>query len=335
MLDPVRPKRKRSPLVRALLIVLRRSHLYFGLLLAPWALLYGITGYLFNHPTHFPDNPLKSFGREVTEGTALESPQDPKILAKQLLNELNLRFERQKPLQLDEQKPCRYEGEFYMASAELPDQTWNILLYQNGSGGSVRTVTKKGAGSEKPLAWFAIDPLSATAADRRDFTITGPAENRTSPLRWINSLDQVANRSLPVIVDRLGLKVDATSFKVTTAPELVFHVSEEDRDWTVRFNSVIGSVSAQPTSTLPTAVVSWRRFLTRLHVAHGYPSEKNARWFWAILVDVMSFVMVFWGLSGIVMWWQIKRTRPWGTVALAISLAIAALLGSGMLPLIK
>jgi hypothetical protein len=42
-----------------------------------------------------------------------------------------------------------------------------------------------------------------------------------------------------------------------------------------------------------------------------------------VIVDVMAFVMVFWGVSGIVMWWQIKSTRRFGSAAMLVSLIFA------------
>lgn len=52
---PVAPRlRARRVWGRALLIA-RRVHLYLGLALLPWALLYGVTAILFNHPTLLAD----------------------------------------------------------------------------------------------------------------------------------------------------------------------------------------------------------------------------------------------------------------------------------------
>ena len=76
--------------------------------------------------------------------------------------------------------------------------------------------------------------------------------------------------------------------------------------------------------------LSARRFLLRLHTAHGYPGEANARWYWAVVVDAMAFVMVFWGLTGLVMWWQIKATRRAGAVVLTLSAVAATALGFAM-----
>lgn len=63
-------------------------------------------------------------------------------------------------------------------------------------------------------------------------------------------------------------------------------------------------VAEETTDTLTT-----RTLLLRLHLAYGFPASVNARWFWAIVVDAMFLAMVFWGLSGVVMFWQIKAVR--------------------------
>ena len=76
--------------------------------------------------------------------------------------------------------------------------------------------------------------------------------------------------------------------------------------------------------------MSARSFLLRLHTAHGYGVQSNSRWFWAIAVDMMFASMCFWGLSGVVMWWQIKKTRKIGFVFLVVSAIVATLLAFGM-----
>ena len=57
----------RRSLFQTGMVWLRRVHLYFGLLLFPWALLYGVTAFLFNHPTAFSEQPTTTFGRASRE----------------------------------------------------------------------------------------------------------------------------------------------------------------------------------------------------------------------------------------------------------------------------
>ena len=85
-----------------------------------------------------------------------------------------------------------------------------------------------------------------------------------------------------------------------------------------------------PADAAPTETISTRRFLTRMHLAHGYPSSGGPRWWWAVIVDMMAGIMVFWALTGLVMWWAIKATRRAGFAVLVLSGVAAGLLASGM-----
>ncbi len=59
-------------------------------------------------------------------------------------------------------------------------------------------------------------------------------------------------------------------------------------------------------------------FLNRLHFKHGYGSRYLANDAWAFVVDVTIAAIIFWVLSGLWMWWELKTTRKWGA-ALAIA----------------
>lgn len=332
------PRRnKRSSVVRNILMLLRRSHLYFGLLLMPWAMLYGITGYLFNHPTHFPETSIRAIDNRVTYDTKLAKLPSPNSVAEQVISELNQRFHHEPPLALNLKKPVRYEGDFFIATSERVEDTLQLLLYRDGSGGTMRTQKKEAPKPESDTPYFAVTPSNpkqetkgATTAEQ---TTDELSLSNITPLKLEIGIDHYCKESLPTIVQRLnivGSQSDANGFKITTAPETTFHVIDQDREWAVRYNSITGAVSAKPATASSAQPQSWRRFLLRMHTAHGYPIETNARWFWAIIVDVMAFVMVFWGMSGIIMWWQIKRTRPWGTVALIVSIILATSIAIGM-----
>jgi hypothetical protein len=70
-------------------------------------------------------------------------------------------------------------------------------------------------------------------------------------------------------------------------------------------------------------------FLERMHRRRGFGSfvADNA---WAVSVDVVVVAMIFWVLSGLWMWWELKITRATGlAVALSgISLFVALILTS-------
>ena len=44
---------------------------------------------------------------------------------------------------------------------------------------------------------------------------------------------------------------------------------------------------------------------------------------WAMAVDLTAGLMIFWALSGIVMWWQLKLTRNQGLLVVILGIGIS------------
>jgi hypothetical protein len=68
------------------------------------------------------------------------------------------------------------------------------------------------------------------------------------------------------------------------------------------------------------AVIEQQEFRTftmleRLHRRRGYQHEYLLEDTWALSVDTAIIAMLFWALSGIWMWWELKTTRKWGAIA--------------------
>lgn len=326
-----RRRRWRSP---ALLIV-KRLHLYLGLLLMPWALLYGISGYLFNHPTHFQGPSLRAFGPSVVRGTALEQGLDANRCAEQILEGINARLGQSNAVVLDTTTPPLFAGDYLFASAETESQKVQLLLYRDGSGGTLHVANRPKVQDVPPeSARFDIAPnrLDRKLEPREDAS-TSPSQGLSSdaPLR-IEALDpEPLLAAVESIAAKLDTKFASLKFRVTSVPELQLQIRDGKQTWISRYNASSGALTSKPAPSELGALPTWRRFLTRMHTTHGYPLDHNARWIWAVVVDVMSGVLVFWGISGLFMWWQIKGTRPWGTVALVVSVLFAIGLGASMM----
>ena len=58
-------------------------------------------------------------------------------------------------------------------------------------------------------------------------------------------------------------------------------------------------------------------FLERMHRRRGYGKGFLIDDSWAVSVDTVIFAMVFWVLSGLWMWWELKVTRKIGLACLA------------------
>ena len=65
-------------------------------------------------------------------------------------------------------------------------------------------------------------------------------------------------------------------------------------------------------------------FLERFHRRRGYATGYRLDTVWAVSVDVFIAGMVFWVLSGLWMWWEMKITRRLGLTAVASGVALFA-----------
>lgn len=63
-------------------------------------------------------------------------------------------------------------------------------------------------------------------------------------------------------------------------------------------------------------------FLERMHRRRGFQHPYALEDTWAFTVDLFIAAVLFWALSGLWLWWELKVTRPWGAVAAAIGFAL-------------
>jgi hypothetical protein len=325
---------------KALMMWVRRAHLYLGLLLFPWAILYGVTAFLFNHPTVFSDSsaPTVHFEPSATVGTPLDTLESPQLIAEQVLAKLN---ESQKPatpylLATPANFASRDGRSFAFATVKAENQSLNVLVDLKSGGGTVRgTATREKKEPEK--APFAVG--TSTGGGRVGRGPGGPGGGRGGPRGDMSSrggegvnfdkpLHESIKAAIPTILERTGFATGEVT--ITSVPDVVFGISANGKTWTANYNPMTGSVSGTPSNAKPENELGWRRFLLRLHTAHGYPSETGSRWFWAVIVDLMAFTMCFWGFSGLLMWWQLKATRKLGAIILVLSAISATALGLAM-----
>jgi hypothetical protein len=276
----------------AALKLVRRAHLFAGLFMTPWVFLYGVTGFLFNHPEAFPDREVRTAGRAALRGTALEDfPSTPK-LADGVVEALN-------------------------AAAGTP--AFRLIDREDASFSRTLFVTATGHGREHSVR---LDPETGDVLVRSTSARGAPPIPWSGPtaLRLPNSPRDRLARGIPALLAKLGIDADETA--VRNPPDLICTIEHEGRHWRIAYNLQSGATSARPAGA-PESGLSTRLFLTRLRLSFAYPSRVDARWFWAIAVDAMFVAMVFWGVSGLLMWWQIKKLRAWGTLVLIASILIA------------
>ena len=126
----------------------------------------------------------------------------------------------------------------------------------------------------------------------------------------------------PTVEERLGVG----TLTLDRAPDLMFDVRDGDDLWRVEYSPLSGELSAERIADRPAAPTT-RSFLLRLHTQHAYPGAVTTRWLWAVLVDVMGGALVLWALTGLLMWWQIKKLRRVGGAVILAGVGSMALLG--------
>ena len=132
------------------------------------------------------------------------------------------------------------------------------------------------------------------------------------------------------LVEEAGLSIIGPMEKAERGnSEVCFQLETiaDGRLWNVVYQLADGSVSARPAED--GHGLDFYSMVSRLHKTHHYPDRFGARWAWSAFADATGITMVFWGLSGLIMWWQMKPTRVLGVVGISIATVLALLVFTG------
>jgi len=378
--------------------LVRRSHLYAGLFMTPWVFLYGVTALLFNHPSAFPDQSIRSIEAKDFAGTPLETPLDPKALAAQVVGAINASGDDDSPsYKLVRAEEAGFARDYFTTIAG-EGESHSVRIDLGTGSGTVRSSPRRTEAERPTPAPFAARPIRLASAPMDSITKSlgavlarkglppsaAPTEGRSQgrgeasegrarggrrrgdgddaePVgaggeRRRGGAEKSSGPSTDGSESRTG-RGEARSDGMrgeegpsaslggpgggpglgrggrgAAGPELNFAMEGAGKVWQVGYNLQTGALSGRPEDLLPQAgePLSNRRFLLRLHTAHGYPSEFGARWIWAIAVDVMFLCMVGWGATGLLMWWQMKNVRKIGAVLIALSIVVSIASAIGM-----
>lgn len=83
---------------------------------------------------------------------------------------------------------------------------------------------------------------------------------------------------------------------------------------------------AAKTMTIERVEFKTGALLNRFHRRRGYQQAYAPDRVMAVAVDAVVAAMVFWALSGLWMWWEMRATRRWGLVSMLGGLGMFALL---------
>ena len=275
----------------------RRVHLYAGLAVVPFVILYGVTAFLFNHPEVWSTREARQL--QPSELIALgRLPLDPAgALVQQIICELS-------------------NPEWQVDAATAPAIKGRTLL--TATVDSTR------------LSFVGDDPnggarIFARPKQQRQATnsLLGPGDTKLAVGRDVMLSTQTAASAL---VAAYG---ESVNWRVRSAPRLEFGMVRAGSEaYRATYHLRDGSLEISPTAE-PMMARTARSFLLRLHTAHGYPSGYGIEFWWALIVDIMAFAMVAWALTGVLMWWQMKNLRRMGSVALALCVVVTTVLVAG------
>lgn len=275
----------------------RRAHLYAGLFLLPWVFLYGITGAMFNHQGLFPAAKIHPVPAGQFADGSLQDFPNPEALAKQVIAAL---------------QSAAPNAEITLLEAHGAAFNNNIILQTQVEG--MKHVVH-------------IDPLSHSAK----VVVPSPNEEQQEQSRLLGAVRNVKLDPNPYEMARAAVPdiMSAAGFHAATPPR--------PQGWCkLNFLADVNGEPARVTYVLRDGHVDVtrftgedgmmaRQFFLRLHTFHGRSPGWSARNLWSLFIDAMAIAMVLWGITGLIMWWQLKSIRLAGGIVLLISIIVAVI----------
>nr|UZH23219.1 MxcO [myxobacterium MSr12020] len=293
---PTRPRRGYGAVMK----FVRRLHMYLGLLVFPWVLLFGMSGVLFNHPEIGREIERRDLSpQELSTLTGLK-PWNPDEIAQKVVTQLNAGSPG--GYTLDAAAPSEFSG-------------WPLLAAPSQAGG-------------RHVLILSLDDGNATLS-------THAPEPKSSPPPFAGAKIELPEYGMAAVQDqvkellpKLGIDASGTlQAHPKVHPELRFRVRDgNDRAWNVVYDLGTGQVDGRPAGPGQLRLVE---LLGRLHKTHHFPVHGDMAWLFALFADITGITLVVWALSGLAMWWQMKPTRVIGALAIAVAVAAAALVMRG------
>ncbi|HLV20417.1 MAG TPA: PepSY-associated TM helix domain-containing protein [Polyangiaceae bacterium] len=280
--------------------LIRRVHLYLGLFLWPFVLLFGITGLSFNHPTVGRGLQTRELAGDDVRRLTGFSPWNPGAIANEVVTKLNQDGKR---LTLSEDFDPKFDG-------------WPLFAAPSAGG--------------KQVVILSLGDGSTTITDRPDDPNDGPRPLSDTPIPLERySTTRLAEQPTPLLAEAPRRAKGPLRPHPKVHPELRFQVQDQAGvTWDVLYDLTTGEVRGKH------AVAPRQRPLVELleaiHTQHHFPPERDAKFTWALFADLTALTLIIWALTGLVMWVQLKRLRKSGGVVLALSITVAAVVVYGV-----
>ena len=322
----VKPRVANNGSSTRLMKIIRRTHMFTGLFMLPWVLMYGLSALVFNHNSWFFSNAKPNQASAQSRGTRslpesfwsagpLTDVESAESLARGFLEQVNQEQSTNKASQwrLAGDDAARFSRALVLEGSDHGEQMELQMNLDDRAG----NIVWRSPGTNN------FKTKSAPAQETRRFQ---PADGFTFDDDWLAGVSAACGK-LEQTTNSPAIKL-----RVKNAPELLFNAEADGRTWNVRCNLNSGEMIAREAGTGGSFVGSTAGFIKKLHMARGYPvvGKLSIRWWWAVIVDGMASLMLLWGLSGLAMWWQMKGQRKWGAVTLFACAFVTWLVWTGM-----
>jgi len=289
-------------------LLIRRVHLYSGLLLLPFVLLYASSALLFNHSTWLTDREVTSLSASRFSGTSFTGMDDAPELAAKVLkaayDELEAESEKANAAIPGTPTQARFQGS-YSFRVKHDGVKDSVAVSPTGQRGQWTTKPKGAPRAKLSNPFHSIKKLRVERPNPKELT-----------------------EDLP---DVLGLEgVGSGDVSLRSEPSLRFGFEYDGIPWKAQFDLRDGSFEAKPATPM-SALKQWTTLITGLHKTHGHPASLDIRWLWAAVLDVMAGSLILWVVSGLLMWWQIPKLRRIGLCLIGVGILVAGSTVIGML----
>ncbi len=285
--------------------LVRRVHMYLGLLLFPWLVIFGISGMLFNHPHVGEDVTVRELSAEQMRALTGLEPLDPNAIAQQVVSQLNAQG-TEGGYRLDASAKSRFSG--FTVLLAPGEGVMNIFIVDLKDGSATLSTRATGTSTPRPEVPFAgaLVPL---------------------PEHSLAAVEAQVAQVLPKLDVQAKTPLRANP---RNAPEVRFRmIDTQQRAWNVTYNLGSGRLDGRPADA--PRVLSVNELLTRLHTTHHYPVDFGILWLWALFADITALTLVLWAVSGLFMWWQMKPSRVLGVAAVSLALGLGLAIIGGTL----
>lgn len=265
----------------------RRIHLYAGLFMIPYIFLFGLSGLMFNHASF------------MGQGRSVESFQ---LEGENKLSNLFPNIETLATIIADSVKTQK----------NITDFTLNNIKYNNTM---VLRYTNKEADHRIQVD---IPTNNIQIMTLPDFVENNTVERGTIALPYKLNTEELLGKVENIIANR---GIDSVSSRLQRVPFLEFDLTTNEYNYRVIYDLQSGNYRI---ADLDQRKFKWNYFFTNLHQVAGYPvGGFSLEWMYVFFADSLALLMIIWAISGLIMWYKMKRQFVIGLVLLVISIALA------------